>query len=64
VICPPTQVFLLLVAEMAVFIGLIIPLPYTLKRKLFTFISESAIVAKIQYGLKVGISPTSSFMGK
>lgn len=33
--------------------GLIIPLPFTIKRKLFTFISESPVVAKLQYGLKV-----------
>ncbi|OJJ45609.1 hypothetical protein ASPZODRAFT_68826 [Penicilliopsis zonata CBS 506.65] len=38
---------------MAVFLGLIIPLPYTVKRKLFAFISESPIVAKLQYGLKI-----------
>lgn len=39
---------------MAVFMGLIIPLPFTIKRKLFTFISESPVIAKLQYGLKVG----------
>jgi B-cell receptor-associated protein 31 len=33
--------------------GLIIPLPFVVKRKLFTFISESPIIAKLQYGLKV-----------
>lgn len=33
--------------------GLILPLPFTVKRKLFMFISESPIVAKLQYGLKV-----------
>jgi B-cell receptor-associated protein 31 len=38
---------------MVVFVGLIIPLPYKVKRKLFTFISESPLVAKIQYGMKV-----------
>ncbi|PYI27754.1 BAP31 domain protein [Aspergillus indologenus CBS 114.80] len=46
-------VFCLLVFEMAVFMGLIIPLPFTVKRKLFAFISESPIVAKLQYGLKI-----------
>ncbi|KAF4215677.1 hypothetical protein CNMCM8980_001709 [Aspergillus fumigatiaffinis] len=46
-------VFCLLVFEMAVFMGLIIPLPFTVKRKLFTFISESPLVAKLQYGLKI-----------
>lgn len=48
-----TLVFVLLVFEMAVFLGLIIPLPLTVRRKLFTFISESPVVAKLQYGLKI-----------
>ena len=39
--------------EMVVFMTLIIPLPYPMKRKLFTFMSENPIVAKLQYGLKV-----------
>ena len=47
------QVFVLLVAEMAIFVALIVPLPYTIKRKLFTFVSENPLVAKLQYGLKV-----------
>lgn len=38
---------------MAVFLALIIPLPFTIKRKLFAFISESPVIAKLQYGLKV-----------
>lgn len=46
-------VFLLLVFEMVVFGALIVPLPYTVKRKLFTFISESPLVAKLQYGIKI-----------
>jgi len=46
-------VFLLLVFEMVVFGALIIPLPYAVKRKLFTFISESPLVAKMQYGIKI-----------
>ncbi|KAK3723186.1 Endoplasmic reticulum transmembrane protein 3 [Vermiconidia calcicola] len=46
-------VFALLVFEMAVFVSLIIPLPFTMKRKLFSFISESPIIAKLQYGLKI-----------
>ena len=32
---------------------LIIPMPYSAKRKLFNFISESPIVAKLQYGMKI-----------
>ncbi|KAJ5676770.1 uncharacterized protein N7477_002403 [Penicillium maclennaniae] len=46
-------VFLLLVFEMAVFLALIVPLPFTIKRKLFSFISESPLIAKLQYGLKI-----------
>ena len=49
------QVFLLLVTEMLIFLALIVPLPFTWRRKLFTFISESPIVAKLQYGMKVRI---------
>lgn len=39
--------------EMTIFCALIVPLPYTMKRKLFTFISENPLVAKFQYGMKV-----------
>jgi len=46
-------VFVLLVAEMALFVGLIIPMPFVAKRKMFNFISESPIVAKIQYAMKI-----------
>jgi len=46
-------VFLLLVTEMLIFLALIIPLPFTWRRKLFTFISESPLVAKLQYGMKI-----------
>ncbi|KAI9842740.1 MAG: hypothetical protein M1837_006922 [Sclerophora amabilis] len=46
-------VFMLLVAEMSLFMLLIVPLPFTWKRKLFTFISESPFIAKLQYGLKI-----------
>ncbi|KAF2770286.1 B-cell receptor-associated 31-like protein [Teratosphaeria nubilosa] len=46
-------VFALLVFEMSVFVSLIVPLPFTMKRKLFTFLAESPIVAKLQYGLKI-----------
>lgn len=44
---------MLLVTEMVVFMSLIIPLPFTWRRKLFTFISESPLIAKLQYGMKV-----------
>ncbi|KAK4658522.1 Endoplasmic reticulum transmembrane protein 3 [Podospora pseudocomata] len=48
-----TLVFMLLVAEMALFMLLVVPLPFTMRRKLFTFISENPIVAKVQYWLKI-----------
>ncbi|KAL2824158.1 B-cell receptor-associated protein 31-like-domain-containing protein [Aspergillus cavernicola] len=46
-------VFCLLVFEMAVFMGLIVPLPFTVRRKLFAFVSESPVIAKLQYGLRI-----------
>ncbi|KAK1041640.1 Endoplasmic reticulum transmembrane protein 3 [Friedmanniomyces endolithicus] len=48
-----SMVFALLVFEMALFVSLIIPMPFTMKRKLFTFISSSPRVAKVQYGMKI-----------
>jgi len=46
-------VFALLVAEMVVFGALIVPMPFTWRRKLFIFLSENKFIAKIQYGLKI-----------
>jgi len=48
-----TLVFVLLVSEMALFVGLIVPLPFKMRRKMFTFISENPVVAKVQYWLKI-----------
>ncbi|MCJ1344340.1 hypothetical protein MMC31_002543 [Peltigera leucophlebia] len=48
-----SPVFLLLVAEMTVFMLLIVPLPFVWKRKLFTFISGNPLIAKLQYGMKI-----------
>jgi predicted unusual protein kinase regulating ubiquinone biosynthesis (AarF/ABC1/UbiB family) len=45
--------FLLLAAEMVTFCVLVFPLPYTVRKKLFRFLSESPIVAKVAYGLKI-----------
>ena len=45
--------FALLVAEMVLFVALILPMPFTVKRRMYNFISESPIVAKLQYGMKV-----------
>ncbi|OAQ66883.1 B-cell receptor-associated 31-like protein [Pochonia chlamydosporia 170] len=46
-------VFFLLVLEMALFMLLLVPLPYTAKRKVFSFISENPIVSKLMYWLKI-----------
>lgn len=48
-----SMVFALLVLEMFIFMALIVPLPFTWRRKLFTFISESPLIAKLQYGMKI-----------
>lgn len=45
--------FLLLVAEMVTFCVLVLPLPYTFRRKLFHFLSESPAIAKLAYGIKI-----------
>ena len=45
--------FALLVLEMVVFVGLIIPMPFKMKRKMYNFISESPLIAKLQYGMKI-----------
>lgn len=45
--------FALLVFEMAIFCLLIVPLPFTMKRKIFAFIADNPVIAKLQYGLKV-----------
>lgn len=44
---------MLLVAEMVTFCVLVMPLPYTFRRKLFRFLSESPLVAKVAYGIKI-----------
>jgi len=46
-------VFALLVTEMVVFMSLIVPMPFTWRRRLFNFISENPLIAKLQYGLKI-----------
>ncbi|KIM89988.1 hypothetical protein PILCRDRAFT_203894 [Piloderma croceum F 1598] len=45
--------FMLLAAEMGTFCALVAPLPYAVRKRLFRFLSESPIVAKIAYGLKI-----------
>jgi hypothetical protein len=41
----PNQVFLLLVAEMALFMLLVIPMPFTVKRKMFTYVLDPVVPA-------------------
>ncbi|TFY80685.1 hypothetical protein EWM64_g3329 [Hericium alpestre] len=45
--------FMLLAGEMGTFCLLVAPLPFQVKRKLFHFLSESPVIAKIAYGLKI-----------
>ena len=45
--------FLLLAAEMVTFCAVVAPLPHGVRKRVFTFLSESPIVAKIAYGLKI-----------
>lgn len=49
-----------LLLKMVTFCLLVAPLPYSLKKRLFTFLSESAIVAKIAYGLKISFMQVSA----
>ena len=44
---------MLLASEMAAFCVFVAPLPFKIRRRLFRFLSESPIVAKISYGLKI-----------
>jgi len=45
--------FFLLASEMATFCILVAPLPFPVRKRLFSFLSTSVIVAKIAYGLKI-----------
>jgi len=48
-----TLTFGLLVAEMVTFVGILMPMPFTVRKKIFTFLSTSPVVAKLAYGLKI-----------
>jgi len=48
-----TLTFGLLAAEMVAFCIFVVPLPSKVQRKLFRFLSESPIIAKVAYGLKI-----------
>ncbi|KAI0299040.1 B-cell receptor-associated protein 31-like-domain-containing protein [Multifurca ochricompacta] len=45
--------FLLLASEMATFCVFVAPLPFKVRRRLFRFLSESPVIAKVAYGLKI-----------
>jgi len=45
--------FMLLASEMVAFCLFVAPLPFKVRRKLFRFLSESPLVAKVAYGLKI-----------
>ncbi|KAG6843362.1 hypothetical protein H0H93_001264, partial [Arthromyces matolae] len=53
--------------KMGTFCALVAPLPYTARKKVFKFLSESVIIAKIAYALKISFIPltplTYSFVG-
>ncbi|KAA8895536.1 B-cell receptor-associated protein 31-like-domain-containing protein [Sphaerosporella brunnea] len=46
-------VFALLVLEMSVFLVLVFPLPFSWRKMMFEFISNSPLIAKLQYGMKI-----------
>ncbi|RCI12518.1 hypothetical protein L249_1303 [Ophiocordyceps polyrhachis-furcata BCC 54312] len=48
-----TLVFVLLMFEMGLFMLLLVPLPFSMKRRIFTFISENPLVAKVEYWMKI-----------
>ncbi|TFK48270.1 B-cell receptor-associated 31-like protein [Heliocybe sulcata] len=45
--------FILLASEMVTFCVLVAPLPYGLRRRMFHFLSESPIISKLAYALKI-----------
>ena len=47
---------------MVAFCIFVAPLPFKVRRKLFRFLSESPIVAKIAYGLKISFMYELSFL--
>ena len=55
------QVFLLLVAEMALFMLLVIPLPFSLRRRIFTYVIANGNRGRGERGL---VRPASYNLGK
>ncbi|WOO76848.1 putative protein [Vanrija pseudolonga] len=45
--------FALLMSEIALFSVIIAPMPFTMRKRMFHFLSENPIVAKVQYALKI-----------
>ncbi|KAG9012961.1 hypothetical protein FRB90_006367 [Tulasnella sp. 427] len=48
-----TLTFGLLLAEMGTFVALLLPMPFAARKRIFTFLSTSTVVAKLAYGLKI-----------
>ncbi len=48
-----TLTFALLVAEMVTQVVMLLPMPFAARKRIFHFMSESFIVAKLAYGLKI-----------
>ena len=46
-------VFGLMLLEMAMFLVLIVPLPFSMRRKLFHFLATSEAVAKVNYAIRI-----------
>ncbi|OXG27931.1 endoplasmic reticulum protein [Cryptococcus neoformans Ze90-1] len=45
--------FALLMSELSLFCTIVCPMPFAIRKKMFHFLSENPVVAKIQYGLKI-----------
>ncbi|KAK1925878.1 putative endoplasmic reticulum protein [Papiliotrema laurentii] len=50
---PVAVCFGLLMSELALFSTIVCPMPFSLRKKLFHFLSENPVIAKLQYGLKI-----------
>jgi len=48
-----TMTFMLLAAEMAMFCVIAAPLPYPVRKRMLHFLSESPLIGKVAYGLKI-----------
>lgn len=57
-----TLTFMLLASEMVTFCVLVAPLPHVVRKKLFHFLSESPIIAKLAYGVKIAFMSVHSLL--